>query len=331
MKEILELLYGGNALSTAQASEVLLGITRQKYSASQVAAFLSVYRMREVSVDELAGFREAMLQQALPLDLAGREAVDLCGTGGDGKNTFNISTIAAFVVAGAGVTVVKHGNYGLSSTCGSSNLLEALEVPFPTAQAQVYAMLDRAGIAFLHAPLWHPAMKSVAQVRKDLGVRTLFNILGPLVNPARPAHQLVGVFSRELFKLYGALLQRCAASYAVVFSLDGYDEFSLTGEALLSTPRGERVLHADALGLSRVKTEDLRNGESVSAAAKICLDVLHGRGTQAQAEVVLANAALAIALAHPGEELRACVDLARESLRSGRALKTLSALQEMTI
>ncbi len=335
MKDILNHLYSKNVLESAQAKAVLIGIAQGRYNACQVAAFLSVYRMRQVAVEELVGFRQAMLELALPLDLSPYRTIDLCGTGGDGKNTFNISTVTAFIVAGAGVKVAKHGNYGASSNIGSSNLIEALKIPFPSTEAQARSMLERAGIAFLHAPLWHPAMKNVAPIRKDLGVRTLFNILGPLANPARPAFQLVGVPSRDLVELYSSTLRRGDTRYAVVYSTGGFDEISLTSETIVATTAGEEAIQSSSFGLHTWQEDDIKGGATVSEAAKICLDILHNRGSAAQEEVVIANAALALSLVHAEKQLCNREALsnytaqARESLRSQRALKALTTLQEM--
>jgi len=207
MKKILNRLFEHEKLTRDEAREVLSKIAANDYNDSQVAAFITVYLMRTVSKDELSGFRDALLDLCLKVDMNGIESIDLCGTGGDGKNTFNVSTLSSFVVAGAGYKVTKHGNYGVSSVCGSSNVLEAVGYNFTNNIDQLKAQLDKTNIAFFHAPLFHPAMKSVAPVRRNLGVKTFFNMLGPIVNPVRPTHQISGVFSLKLLRLYQFILQ----------------------------------------------------------------------------------------------------------------------------
>ena len=198
MKEILNHLTAYKSLDRELAKEVLINLAKGVYNNSQIAAFLTVFTMRSVTVEELSGFKDAMLELCIQLPLEGYEAIDLCGTGGDSKDSFNISTLSSFVVAGAGQNVAKHGNYGVSSVCGSSNLMTYFGYEFTNDRDQLLRDLDNAGICFLHAPLFHPAMKNVAPIRKELGVKTFFNMLGPMVNPSQPKNQLVGVFNLEL-------------------------------------------------------------------------------------------------------------------------------------
>ncbi len=329
MKELLSHLLEHGTLSKSESIDLMRGITEARFSPIQVGALLTALRTRPITPEELGGFREVLLECASPLDLSHFNPVDLCGTGGDNKNTFNISTIASFVVAGAGIPVAKHGNYGVSSICGSSNLLEALKIPFPASQESAVLMLERAGICFLHAPLWHPAMKKVAPIRKELGVRTVFNILGPLINPCRPRRQLVGVFSKELFDLYTKVLGTSEIEFRVVHTLGGYDEISLTGPALIASPRGVETVKPDAFSAHLLKDEDLKGGSSVSDSVEICLRLLKNQGTPAQKEVVLANAALALSTADTNSSLFDCVARARESLESGKAFEVLTTLQKI--
>jgi anthranilate phosphoribosyltransferase len=320
MKTILNNLFEHKSLDKQQAKEVLLNIAQSKYNNSQVAAFLSVYLMRSITVDELTGFREAMLELCLPVNFKGVETIDIVGTGGDGKDTFNISTLACFVTAGAGVKVTKHGNYGVSSISGSSNVLEAIGYKFTNDNSILQKQLDEAGLCFLHAPLFHPAMKTVAPIRKELGVRTFFNMLGPIVNPAFPKYQLLGVYNLELLRLYNYLLQESKQQYVIVHSLDGYDEISLTSPFKMVSEREEQVLSPQQLGFKTLKQSDLHGGDSVQAAAKVFIDILEGKGTEAQNNAVCANAAMAIRCVHPKKSIEEAVSMAKESLASKKAL-----------
>lgn len=326
IKEILNRLIEHQSLDRNQAREVLVNLAKGAYNEHQVAAFLTVYMMRSITVDELEGFRDAMLELCLSLDLSDYDTIDLCGTGGDGKNTFNISTLASFIVAGAGQAVAKHGNNGVSSVCGSSNLLAHFGYTFTNDADQLRRDLDDANICFLHAPLFHPAMKNVAPIRRNLGVKTFFNMLGPMVNPARPGRQLVGVFSLELARLYGYLYQQTNKEFLIIHALDGYDEMSLTGGAKIITRKGERIIQPADIGLSRHQAEDIRGGEDIDETAKIFEQIITGNGTAAQEEVVLANAGLALACGDPSLTYPEAVEKARESLRSGKALETFKKL-----
>ncbi|GAB4415033.1 MAG: hypothetical protein OHK0039_23360 [Bacteroidia bacterium] len=321
MKDILNRLFAYERLTRAEAREVLTHIARGGvYNAAQVAAFLTVYIMRGISVEELSGFRDAMLELCVPVDLAAYDPIDLCGTGGDGQDTFNISTLATFVVAGAGVPVAKHGNYGVSSVSGSSNIIEYFGGTFTSEADKLRQQMETCGLCFLHAPLFHPAMKNVGPIRRDLGVKTFFNMLGPMVNPALPRKQLVGVFSMELARLYGYLYQQSGRRFTILHAVDGYDEVSLTGPVKVLSNDGERLLYPADLGLDPVRPEDLRGGRTVEEAGRIFERVLRNEGTPAQQAVVLANAALAIQTARAGATLADSLATARESLESGQAL-----------
>ncbi len=325
MKKILNNLFEYKSLDKQQAKEILIKISKGDYNNSQIAAFLTVYLMRSITVEELEGFRDAMLELCIPLDIAEYNAMDLCGTGGDGKDTFNISTLSSFVVAGAGQMVAKHGNNGVSSICGSSNLLAHFGYQFTNDKDKLKKSLDEANICFLHAPLFHPAMKTVAPIRKELGVKTFFNMLGPIVNPSFPKKQLVGVFSLELARLYSYIHQKTDKNYVIVHSLDGYDEVSLTSAFKMISNGEEKLFHPKDLGLKSLQQKDLWGGETVEDAAKIFMSVLKGESTMAQKEVVIANAGLAIQC---GKELslEESIAAAKESLDSGKALNSFMKL-----
>ena len=294
---------------------------------AETAAFLAVYRMRPITVAELAGFRQALLDLSRDPELGTHDVLDIVGTGGDGKNTLNISTLACFVVAGAGSKVAKHGNFGVSSVSGASNVLAHFGYNFEASSDLLRRQLDRAGICFLHAPAFHPAMRHAGPVRRELGLRTFFNILGPLVNPARPAAQLLGVFSLELQRLYHYLMQPTGTRYAVVHALDGYDELALTGPAkLLSSFEGERLVTPASLGLAACTADDLAAGSTVTEAAILFKEVLAGNSTPAQRNVVTANAALALECARPGLDWDAALALSQESLDSGAALRAFETM-----
>ena len=329
MKDILNRLINHEQLDKEEARAVLVAISKGEYNPSQIAAFLTVFMMRSIGIQELEGFRDALLELCLPLELEGRNTIDLCGTGGDGKNTFNISTLSSFVTAGAGVLVTKHGNYGVSSISGSSNVLEALGVKFSNERDFLLNCLDQAGICILHAPLFHPAMKQVAPIRRELGVKTFFNMLGPMVNPAFPPNQLVGVFNLELARLYGYLYQKGSKNYAVLHALDGYDEISLTGAVKIISRSSEKLLQPEDLGFSTIDQTAIYGGETVAEAAEIFMRILDNNGTKAQNEVVLANAGTAIAVAKSCS-LEDGINMARESLESGAALKALTTLQKLS-
>ncbi|MBC6989103.1 anthranilate phosphoribosyltransferase [Hymenobacter sp. BT491] len=326
MKTILTTLFDQQTLTRDEAREAMLQLGQGAANAAETAAFLAVYRMRPITVSELAGFRDALLDLSRNPQLGTHEVLDIVGTGGDGKDTFNISTLACFVVAGAGYKVAKHGNIGVSSICGSSNILAHFGYDFEASSDTLRHQLDRANICFLHAPAFHPAMRHAGPIRRELGVRTFFNILGPLVNPARPAAQLAGVFSLELLRLYQYLFQQTATRYAVVHALDGYDELSLTGEAKIGSAAGERLVTAETLGLPAYAPEELAGGNTVAESADLFLGVLEGRATPAQRDVVTANAALGLQCINPDFSFAEALDAARESLDSGKAREAFRLL-----
>jgi len=326
MKAILNRLFEHKHLSMAEAKEVLINIASEKYNECEIAAFLSVYIMRSITVEELSGFRDALLEMCVGVDLSDFDIIDMCGTGGDGKNTINISTLSSFVVAGAGYKVAKHGNYGVSSGCGSSNILESLGYQFTNHSDALRADLERAGICFLHAPLFNPAMKHVAPIRKKLSVKTFFNMLGPMVNPARPNRQLIGVFSLELARLYNYIYQNSGKSFMIVHSMDGYDEISLTGQFKLVNNGVERILDPGVFGLGKYSPEQIAGGTSLTDSLNLFMTILEGKGTQAQTSVVLANSALAIKCFHQEKTCLECVEIAKESLMSGKAMQALKKL-----
>ncbi|MGY6523193.1 MAG: anthranilate phosphoribosyltransferase [Mongoliitalea sp.] len=326
MKEILNQLIEHKTLSKAQAREVLKNIASGNYNNSQIAAFMTVYLMRSITVEELSGFREAMLELCVPVDIPEYDAIDLCGTGGDGKDTFNISTLASFIVAGAGQNVAKHGNTGVSSICGSSNLLASFGYEFTNDIDKIRKSLDEAGICFLHAPLFHPAMKHVAPIRKELGVKTFFNMLGPMVNPSFPKKQLVGVFSLELARLYGYLYQENDGRFSILHALDGYDEISLTGDFKMISNDGEKLYTPEQIGLPKIEASSIAGGESIAESAQIFESVLKGKGTVEQNSVVIANAAAALVTANAGLDFPSAVEKATDSLMGGKALVVFKAL-----
>ncbi len=326
MKETLEYLFAHNTLSREESQRLLHEISAGQFEPYQVAAFLAVFRLRGITVDELSGFREALLELSIPIDLTDFDPIDLCGTGGDGKDTFNISTLSSFVTAGAGVKVVKHGNYAVSSACGSSNVMEYLGYTFTSNPDQLKRQMEQSGICFLHAPLFHPAMKVVAPIRRAMGVPTFFNMLGPMVNPARPQKQLVGVFSLELLRFYHYIYQETSIDFRIVHALDGYDEISLTSAVKVLSPNSEQVLSPQDLGSQVLPPTAIYGGATVKEAAKKFQQILSGKGTVAQNAVIAANSGMAISCARPDLSLTESIALAEESLLSGRAQNVLKTL-----
>lgn len=323
MKETLTRLFAHEELSKDEARDLMRNITQGKYNDAQIAALLTVYQMRDVTVDELIGFREALLETRVRIDLNEYTPIDIVGTGGDGKNTFNISTCACFIVAGAGYHVAKHGNYGASSVSGASNVMEQHGVKFTNEESKLRKSIDQCGIAYLHAPLFNPAMKTVAPIRRALKVRTVFNLLGPLVNPCLPTYQLLGVADLSLMRLYTNTLQRLGMGFAVVNNLDGYDEISLTDEFKVMTNNYEKIYHPANLGCPVVRQEELYGGNTPEEAAKIFDAVLQNRATPAQTECVLFNAAFAIQIIDQSKPIETCLQEVRQSLESGKAWETL--------
>lgn len=320
MKNTLYKLFDHQYLGKDEARTILQHIASGAYNDAQIASLITVFLMRSISVDELTGFREALLDMRVPVDLSEYKPIDIVGTGGDGKNTFNVSTAACFVVAGAGYHVVKHGNYGATSVSGASNVMENHGVKFTADVGQLRRSLDESGIAYLHAPLFNPALKAVAPVRKSLGVRSFFNMLGPLVNPVIPAYQLLGVYSLPLLRLYSYTYQVNETRYAVVHSLDGYDEISLTSDFKVAMPEKEKVYSPESLGFKRCQEADLYGGETPQEAAAIFDAVLKNTATEAQKNCVIVNAGFAIQVICPEKKIEECIAEARESLESGQVL-----------
>jgi len=329
MKDTLNYLFSGGMLPKADAYQMLAHIAEGQFSDAEIASFLTVFRMRRINGEELAGFRQALLELCVAVDLSEYNTIDVVGTGGDGKDTFNISTLSAFVLAGAGYKVSKHGNYGLSSVSGSSNMFEYFGYQFSNNPVKLRREIEEAGICFLHAPLFHPAMKSVGPVRKALKVKTLFNMMGPIINPSFPKNQLVGVYDLEVMDLYNQVFRESGQNYMIVNSLDGYDEISLTGDARFVSNLTEDNLTPGDFGFSPVSPEELHGGKTVEAAAKIFRSVLEGTGTESQQNVVIANAALGIHCIHPEKVLIDCVAEASEALKSRKALAAFEKLIEL--
>lgn len=329
MKELLKRLFNHEELSREEACQLLQDITAGRYNEIQIASLLTVFQMRGIKVEELIGFRNALLSTRIPVDLSAYRPIDIVGTGGDGKNTFNISTCACFIVAGAGYPVAKHGNYGATSISGASNVMECYGIRFTNEQDKLLHSMEKCGMVYMHAPLFNPAMKTVAPVRKAMEVRTLFNLLGPLVNPCLPAYQLLGVADLTQMRLYTNTLQRLGVGFAVVNNLDGYDEISLTDEFKVMTNRYETIYKPSELGFDIVRQEELFGGNTPQEAARIFDNVLHNCATKAQTECVLINASFAIQAMEPLKPIEECVAIARESLQSGKALRTLRKFIEL--
>jgi len=331
MKDILNHLFSHKSFTRAESESILTDLALGKYNPSQMAAFLAAYGMRAITVPELMGFRDAMLNLCIPINLKVYDPIDVCGTGGDGKNTFNISTLTTFVLAGAGYPVAKHGNYGVSSISGSSNIMEYFGFRFTNKKDLIEESMEKTGICFLHAPLFHPAMKSIAPIRRELGIKTFFNMLGPLVNPCRPNIQMIGVFNLELARLYYHLFQESGGRYVILHSLDGYDEISLTHTVKIFQNQGESILDP-LLFHSRVfHPEEVAGGKSMEESAGLFMKILNGEGTEAQSRVVLANTAMAITCIKPEKSLEEALQEAEISLKDKRALERFNKLLEVNL
>ncbi len=328
MKETLQFLFDHRTLGKEDAKQILRHMAEGKYNDAEIAAFITVYLMRSITVEELTGFRDALLELCQPVDLSGFNTIDVCGTGGDGKNTFNISTLTAFIVAGAGEKVAKHGNYSVSSACGSSNLLEYFGYTFSSDPDQLKREIDRSNICFLHAPLFNPAMKNVAPVRRSLRIKTFFNMLGPMVNPSFPKNQLVGVYSLDVARLYNYLYQDSGVRYCIIHSLDGYDEISLTGPFKAFTAHSDRLAEPSDLSMAKVLPSDIFGGTTVEQAAALFRRILEGKGEEAQNNVALANSAYALHCMDESRGLDESLERARRSLESGAALQCFRKLVE---
>lgn len=329
MKKTLQYLFEHKTLSRQEAKQVLVNIGRGVYNEHEVTAFMTVYLMRSITIEELQGFRDALLELCVQVKMNEQEVIDIVGTGGDGKNTFNISTLSCFIVAGTGQKVAKHGNYGASSVSGASNVMEQLGYKFNNENDRLLNEVDKAGICFLHAPLFHPALKVVGPIRRNLAMRTFFNMLGPLVNPADPAFQLIGVYSLEMARIYNYLLQQSGKSFMIIHSLDGYDEISLTNDTKVITNKGEKIMSPEQLGKRMVNAGDIQGGGTVEEAAKIFTSILKGEGSWSQNAVVLANAAMALHCTGKYKNYEEAYGAAVESLESGSANSCLQKLIEL--
>ncbi|NML56490.1 anthranilate phosphoribosyltransferase [Chryseobacterium cheonjiense] len=326
MKEILEYLFNHHTLSKSQAKAIMIEIAQNKFNATEVTAFVTIFLMRNITLPELQGFREALLQMAVPVEINADDAIDIVGTGGDGKNTINISTLASFVVAGAGQKVIKHGNYGASTLTGSSNVLEQAGYVFKKTSEELQKELDQSNICFLHAPYFHPALQSVGALRKSLGLRTFFNLLGPLVNPAKPQFSVIGVYNLEIARIYQYLLQKDEREFMIVHGMDGYDEISLTHDTKIITKEGEKVYSTSDLDFEPITAESIQAGSSIQETAEIFKNILQGKGTSQQNTVVLVNAAVALLHTKKFGDYNNCLTLAKESLYSGKALNSFEML-----
>ncbi|MGC9151944.1 MAG: anthranilate phosphoribosyltransferase [Microbacter sp.] len=330
MKELLYRLFDHQYLHRDEAKTVLTNMAEGKYNEAQIAAFVTVYLMRSITVDELMGFREALLEMRVPISLNEYDPIDIVGTGGDNHNTFNISTLSCFVVAGAGYKVTKHGNYGATSVSGASNVMEQHGVKFTRDNDLLRRSIEETNIAYLHAPLFNLALKAVAPVRKALQVRSFFNVLGPLVNPVQPRHYVLGVFNLKMARLYYYLYQQeQGLTFSIVHSLDGYDEISLTDDFKIINNAGETMIAPEQIGFQRIPQEALSGGETPQQAAEIFDRVLANKATDAQKNVVIINSAVAIRTIHPELSLEACIDQARVSIESGAALRTFKKFLDL--
>jgi len=330
LKEVLQYLYEHNTLTKKEAKSVLTDISKEKFNEMQVCSFMSVYNMRSITPEELAGFMEALIDLAIPLSIDPSDKIDMCGTGGDGKNTFNISTLSSVVLAASGIKVTKHGNYGVSSACGSSNVLEALGYKFTKDEDRLKRELEACNICFLHAPLFHPALKFVGKIRRSLAVKTFFNMLGPLVNPVQPQYQSVGVFSLKLQRLYKHIFEKTIKQYSVMYDLGGYDEASLTGITKCIRNNGEHLVNPEDFGYKTYKSEDIFGGNTIEEAKLIFENVLNNNAPQAHIETVSANVALAMQLYKPENTLVDLAEEAKELITSGKAKSNFEKLLNLS-
>jgi anthranilate phosphoribosyltransferase len=326
MKHLLIKLIECQKLTFEESRSLMHGIAHNEVNEAQIASILTAFIIRTISIEELRGFRQALIDLATRVNLNDGYGIDLCGTGGDGKNTFNISTVSSFVIAAAGYPVIKHGNYGATAVSGSSNIMEYLGYRFSKEEGKLQDELNQTGICYLHAPLFHPALKAVGPVRKQLGVKTFFNLLGPLVNPANPGYQVSGVYSSEAGRVYSYFLQAENKKYTVLHSLDGYDEVSLTSPVKLFSPKGETLVNFWEKGLKRVAPGDIAGGNTIEESARIFISVLENRATPEQHSVILANSALAISCIDESKTLDESLSMAHEAIVSGKASGVLKKL-----
>jgi anthranilate phosphoribosyltransferase len=326
MRGILNKLYHHERLSKSEAKQILIEIAAEKFNDAHLASFMTVFMMRPITTDELSGFRDALKELSIKVDLSDFNTIDIVGTGGDGKDTFNISTLTSFIVAGTGQKVAKHGNYSVSSKSGSSDMLESFGYKFTNNESILKEQLEKANICFLHAPKFHPAMKAVGPTRKALALKTFFNILGPLVNPSSPKNHLLGTFNLEIARLYNYILQEEDINYGIIHALDGYDEISLTSGFKLFTKNGEQIINPEDLGQKRIQQSEIFGGNSVADAAKIFKSILEGNGTEAQNNVVLTNAAFALTIVDDNKSFETAFQEAKESLFRMEAKQALEKL-----
>lgn len=330
MKDILGKVLNQERLTREETREILIGITREAYPQEQITALLTAIQMRGVTVDELLGFRDGILETGVPAQLDCPRYIDVVGTGGDRKNTFNISTTSCFVIAGAGYKVAKHGNYAATSVSGASNVIAQHGVSFTSNMDTLNRSINEAGIVYLHAQLFAKAMKFVAPIRRALQFPTVFNLLGPLVNPAHPKAQLLGVANLDQMRLYAQVYQRLGIDYGIINSIDGYDEISLTGDFKVATNQYERIFRPADLGMQPARPEELQAGATEAEAAAIFDSVLNNTCLPAQKNIVVANAAFGIQVMEHGQKsIDECVAIARESIDSGAALRTFNKFVEI--
>ena len=330
MKDILNRMLNHEELTREETKNILIGITRNEYPTEQITALITGIQMRGITVDELLGFRDGILETGVPVPLKCDRYIDVVGTGGDRKNTFNISTTSCFVIAGAGYKVAKHGNYAATSTSGASNVIANHGVKFTDNIDQLNRCLDEAGIVYLHAQLFAKAMKFVGPIRKALPFPTFFNLLGPIVNPSQPQCQLLGVANLDQMRLYNNVYQKIGIDYGIVNTIDGYDEISLTGDFKVTTNNYEKIYSPDDLGFEKAKPEELVAGANELEAKQIFDSVLENRALPAQKNIVLTNAAFGIQVLEKGQKsIEECIEIARESIDSGRALSTFKKFVEL--
>lgn len=315
MKSSFQMLCHGHNLSETEAYQLLQNICDNKFNSAQIAAIIAFYIARPITVNELMGFRKALIDICIPVKLD-RDAIDVCGTGGDQKDTFNISTLSALVLAASGIPVAKHGNYGSSSVSGSSDILKHLGYQFKNNSEDLNREFNKYNICFIHAPLFHPALKTVAATRKELGTKTFFNLLGPLVNPANINFRYVGVYGLEVARLYNYILQQDKANYCLVNSLDGYDEVSLTTSFKYITKHTEQTIEPETLGFEVIKPQDVFGGKTISDAANIFINVLKNECTSAQKNVVIINSALAMNAYDNSKTIQECIEICKETIES---------------
>ena len=330
MKDILNRMLNHEELTREETKNILVGITKSEYPNEQITALLTALQMRGITVDELLGFRDGILETGVPVPLDCDRYIDVVGTGGDRKNTFNISTTSCFVIAGAGYKVAKHGNYAATSTSGASNVIANHGVMFTDDIDKLNRCINECGIIYLHAQLFAKAMKFVGPIRKALQFPTCFNLLGPIVNPSKPQCQLLGVANLDQMRLYNNVYQKIGIDYGIVNSIDGYDEISLTGDFKVTTNCYERIFNPSDLGFGITKPEELRAGADEKEAKEIFDNVLANTALPAQKNVVLANAAFGIQVLEKGKkDIAECVEIARESIDSGKALATFKKFVEL--